>query len=88
MPPPNQPRSTAEWREDLKALYRAAGGAAARPTAFLLDESQIKFESFLEDMNNALTSGEVPNLFPKASSGGWGGWQLLLRVAELKAFAA
>lgn len=66
--PPNQ-NSTAEWREDLKALYRAAGGANARPTAFLLDESQIKFESFLEDVNNALTSGEVPNLFPKAR---WG----------------
>jgi len=27
--------------------------------------AQIKYETFLEDVNNILTSGEVPNLFPK-----------------------
>jgi len=59
-----QTRRHTEWREDLKSLYRA-GGVAGRPTAFLLDETQIKYESFLEDVNNVLTSGEVPNLFPK-----------------------
>lgn len=53
-----------EWREDLKSLYRMAGVAGKR-CCFLLDETQIKYESFLEDINNILTSGEVPNLFPK-----------------------
>jgi len=48
----------AEWREDLKGLYRQAG-IAAKPSAFLFDETQIKFESFLTDVHNILTSGEV-----------------------------
>jgi hypothetical protein len=60
---------TAEWREDLKSLYRAAG-VAARPLIFLLDETQILEETFLEDVNNILTSGEVPNLFPKVPRAG------------------
>lgn len=62
--PPVPPRRQTEWREDLKALYRTAGVAGKR-TAFLLDETQIKYETFLEDVNNIVTSGEVPNVFPK-----------------------
>lgn len=48
----------------MKALYRIAGGQN-KPTTFLFDETQIKYETFLEDVNNILTSGEVPNLFGK-----------------------
>ena len=36
---------------------------------FLFDETQIVFETFLEDVNNILTSGEVPNLFAKDEIG-------------------
>lgn len=34
-----------------------------RPTVFLFNDTQIVDESFLEDINNILSSGEVPNLF-------------------------
>lgn len=76
--PPPPPGRHAEWREDLKALYHTAG-VAGRRVAFLLDEPQIKAEAFLDDVNNMLTSGEVPNLWTKvcarARGAGGRGWQ-------------
>ncbi|KAJ3032226.1 Dynein heavy chain 6, axonemal [Rhizophlyctis rosea] len=51
-----------EWREDLKKLYRIAG-VDGKNIVFLLSDTQIKSETFLEDINNVLNSGEVPNLF-------------------------
>ena len=51
-----------EWREDLKKVLRLAG-AQGQPTVFLITDSQIKDESFLEDIDSLLNTGEVPNLF-------------------------
>jgi len=50
-----------EWRADLKAVLKRAGKDAA-DTVFLLTDTQIVQESFLEDINNILNAGEVPNL--------------------------
>jgi hypothetical protein len=47
-----------EFREDLQRLYRAAG-TKNEPTAFLFTDTQIVVESFLEDINGILNSGEV-----------------------------
>jgi dynein heavy chain len=58
-----------EFREDLKSLYRQAG-VGNKPSVFLFDDTQIVVEGFLEDVNNILTSGEVPNLFTKEEIGG------------------
>lgn len=58
----------AEFHEDLKSLYRQAG-VQNKPTVFLFDETQIVVETFLECINNILTSGEVPNLFTKDELG-------------------
>lgn len=51
-----------EWKEDLRKLYRIAG-FEGKNVVFLLSDTQIKSESFLEDINSILNSGEVPNLF-------------------------
>lgn len=51
-----------EFREDLKKLYESAG-SKGEDTVFLFTDTQIVVEEFLEDINNILNSGEVPNLF-------------------------
>ncbi|XP_070559445.1 dynein axonemal heavy chain 12-like isoform X2 [Ptychodera flava] len=51
-----------EWREDLKSVLKTAG-AQGKPMVFLISDTQIKQESFLEDIDNLLNTGEVPNLY-------------------------
>jgi len=50
-----------EWKEDMKNILREAGGKNNN-TVFLLADTQIKLESFVEDINNLLNVGEIPNL--------------------------
>ncbi|XP_017171731.1 dynein axonemal heavy chain 12 isoform X2 [Mus musculus] len=51
-----------EWREDIKTLLRNVG-VKGQKTVFLITDTQIKEESFLEDIDNVLNTGEVPNIF-------------------------
>lgn len=51
-----------EWREDIKKVMMQAG-LKNLPTVFLFSDTQIKDESFLEDINNILNSGDVPNIY-------------------------
>ncbi|XP_015752501.1 PREDICTED: dynein heavy chain 12, axonemal-like [Acropora digitifera] len=51
-----------EWRDDIKTMLKSAG-CQMKPTVFLLTDTQIKEESFLEDVDSLLNTGEVPNLF-------------------------
>jgi len=49
--------------ENLKEIMIFAG-VEGKQLAFVLVDSQIVDESFLEDVNNILNTGQVPNMFP------------------------
>ncbi|XP_050716714.1 dynein axonemal heavy chain 3-like isoform X3 [Eriocheir sinensis] len=51
-----------EWRDDIKKVLMAAGGDG-RSTVFLLTDAQVKDESFIEDVNTLINSGDLPNLY-------------------------
>lgn len=51
-----------EWRDDLKALLSKAG-SEGKSTTFLMSDTQINDESFLEDLSMLLNTGDVPNLY-------------------------
>jgi len=61
-----------EFREDLKKLFFMTG-CDGTPVVFLFADTQIVVESFVEDINNILNSGEVPNLFASDE------WEKILR---------
>ncbi|ELW62513.1 Dynein heavy chain 3, axonemal [Tupaia chinensis] len=52
-----------DWREDLKKIMLQVG-MATKSTVFLFADNQIKDESFVEDINMLLNTGDVPNIFP------------------------
>ena len=52
-----------EFHEDIRMLLRKSA-IDNEPQVFLFSDTQIVKESFLEDINNLLNSGEIPNLFP------------------------
>lgn len=51
-----------DWREDLKRLMLIAG-IDGKSLVFLFNDSQIKDEAMLEDVNMLLNTGDVPNIF-------------------------
>ncbi|CAM6109105.1 unnamed protein product [Calypogeia fissa] len=46
-----------EWKDDLQKVLRKAG-AQNVSTVFLFNDTQLKMEQFLEDINNILNTGE------------------------------
>ncbi|CAE8734034.1 unnamed protein product [Polarella glacialis] len=52
-----------EFKEDLKAMMMGVAKSGGKGMVFLFSDTQIVKESFLEDVNNILNTGEVPNLF-------------------------
>jgi dynein heavy chain len=54
--------SMSNWREDVKKALMQAG-CENKPTSFLFVDTQIIKEQQLEDINNILNGGDVPNLY-------------------------
>ena len=52
------------FREDLKKMMEITG-VEGKNLAFILTDTQISSESFLEDINSILNTGEVTSLFEK-----------------------
>jgi len=48
----------------MKRLFEITG-VSNTPTAFLFNDTQLKEQAFLEDINNILSSGEIPSLYGK-----------------------
>ena len=46
----------------MKTMYFQAG-VENKPTVFLFNDIQAVDEGFFEDINNILSSGELPNLY-------------------------
>ena len=62
--------SMADWREDIKKILMLAG-VKDKPTTFLFSDVQIIDERMVEDINNILNAGDVPNLYaPEDMEGG------------------
>ncbi|NXL44771.1 DYH1 protein, partial [Podilymbus podiceps] len=51
-----------EWRDDVRKIMMKAG-LQSLPKTFLFVDTQIKNESFLEDINNLLNSGDIPDIY-------------------------
>lgn len=58
----NKRYKKADFREDLKKVYRRTG-CDNKTCCFVMNDTQIVDEAFLEDLNNVLSSAEVPNLY-------------------------
>ncbi|KAM4654602.1 LOW QUALITY PROTEIN: dynein axonemal heavy chain 1 [Amazona ochrocephala] len=51
-----------EWRGDVKKIMMKAG-IESLPKTFLFVDTQVTNESFLEDINNLLNSGDIPSIY-------------------------
>lgn len=57
--------TVSNWKDDMIELALNTG-LKCQDTVFLFADTQIKDIAFLEDINNLLNTGEIPNLFTSA----------------------
>lgn len=54
------------WRDDMRENLFMFAGIEQKQTVFMFSDTQITQEAFVEDVNNILNGGEIPNLFSEA----------------------
>jgi dynein heavy chain, axonemal len=54
------------WREDMKEKLYMSAGIDSKQTVFIFSDTQITQEMFMEDLNNILNGGLIPNLYTEA----------------------
>lgn len=52
-----------EWRNNMRNILFYQCGVEEKKMVFVLNDTQIIIEAFLEDINNILNNGEIPNLY-------------------------
>jgi dynein heavy chain, axonemal len=57
--------SMRDWRDDMRDRLFQACGIEGNPLVFLFSDTQIINEAFVEDINNILNNGKIPNLYPQ-----------------------
>jgi dynein heavy chain len=53
-----------DWRDDLREKLFQASGVESIPHVFIFSDTQMVNEAFVEDVNNILNNGKIPNLYP------------------------
>ena len=71
--------------EDIKNLYKISG-LKGQPVTFIFTDAEVKDESFLEYINQILSTGEVSNLFPKDEMDGLIGDMRPIAKKQFKGF--
>jgi len=61
---PRKDYKSKDFKEEIIRMMRIAG-VDGKPVCFLFPDTHIIDDSFLEDVNNLLNTGEIPNLFAK-----------------------
>jgi dynein heavy chain len=56
--------SNSNLLENIKELYRIAG-PMGKSVSFIMTDSEIKSEQFLESINSMLATGDIPGMIPK-----------------------
>jgi dynein heavy chain len=59
----NKSYDISSWKDDMRENLFMNCGVFNSPYVFLFSDTQIINEAFLEDVNNILNNGEIPNLY-------------------------